>query len=141
MKQILEIIGEVMVETIQDSMLNFGLEDSNIIKNVTYRIEGTSVVLQIPDYWKYIEKGRRPNLKQPPVSVILKWIERKGIQGRGRISKNELAWAISKSIAKKGIKPRPFLSVALKRLETEVLDGVALDFSDFLDSEIKRILG
>jgi hypothetical protein len=137
-KDLLEIIGEVMVETVQDSMLKFGLEDSSIIKNVKYTITDNSVSLVIPDYWRFIEFGRKPLSTPPPVSSILRWIDKKGISFKG--SKNSLAFAISRSIGKRGIKARPFLANAFTELGKESLEGVALQFSDFLDDEIKKIL-
>jgi hypothetical protein len=59
------------------------------------------------DHWINVEKGRRPNKPMPPVSIIASWMRLKGITGS--------AWAIAKSIAKKGIKGRFPLRHALRK--------------------------
>lgn len=51
---------------------------------------------------RFVEAGRRPGGRMPPVDAIRQWARSKG--------KAKLAFAIARSIAKKGIKARPVLS-------------------------------
>lgn len=65
-----------------------------------------SAVLNVADYYKYVEYGRRKGGKMPPVSAILKWVEVKPVIPRENgISKEQLSWAIAKKIQRDGIEP------------------------------------
>lgn len=144
-KTILEIIGESYVETIIESMKFYDLEDSNIIKNVTYSISNNTVIINIPSYAIFIEQGRRPLSKMPPLNVILAWVKRKRIKGRDKksgrfIKDNVLVFLIARAIARRGIRPRPFLKRATNQIANEAAETFALDFSDLIDNEIKRII-
>lgn len=44
---------------------------------------------------------------------IASWLSRKGIQPRPGVSAERLAWLISRSIARKGTRPQPYLKPAL----------------------------
>ncbi len=77
------------------------------------------------DYGDYIQYGRPPGGKLPPVSVIAKWAKLKGLapKGKKKSDKNaatQIAWAIAKSIQKKGTKPYPFLDNAITTITDEV---------------------
>lgn len=77
-----------------------------VIQNDIY-----SAVLNVADYYKYVEWGRRRGGKMPPVSAILKWVQVKPVIARpntltGRVpTQQQLAWAIAKSIQQNGIEP------------------------------------
>lgn len=87
----------------------------DLIKSVSGEVvvEGDiySAVLNVADYYKYVEWGRRSGGKMPPVSAILKWVKVKPVIPRantltGRVpTQEQLAWAIAKSIQQNGIKP------------------------------------
>lgn len=87
----------------------------DLIKSVSGEVvvEGDiySAVLNVADYYKYVEWGRRRGGKMPPVSAILKWVKVKPVLPRantltGRVpTQEQLAWAIAKSIQQNGIKP------------------------------------
>lgn len=81
-------------------------------------IEGDvySAVLNVADYYKYVEFGRRSkhqdsSIKPPPISAILKWVRVKPVIARpntlsGRVpTQEQLAFAIRHSIWENGIKP------------------------------------
>lgn len=73
-----------------------------IVKGTTYE-----VVLNLQDYWKYVEEGTRPHW--PPISAIAHWVQIKPVIPRpdekGRIpSQQSLAFLISRKIAEKGTK-------------------------------------
>lgn len=87
----------------------------DLIKSVRgeVTIEGDvySAVLNVADYYKYVEWGRRRGGKMPPISAILKWVQVKPVIARpntltGRVpTQQQLAWAIAKSIQQNGIEP------------------------------------
>ena len=75
-----------------------------------------------------MEHGRRPGARRPPIDAIERWVHRKGLadgfskQGRRRKKKGQanrergIAFAIARSIAKKGIKARRFYARAAPRI-------------------------
>lgn len=65
--------------------------------NLTSKI-GPSVAYGLP-----VEKGRAAG-KMPPVAALMGWASRKGID----------PYALAKSIARKGIKPKPFMQPAFE---------------------------
>lgn len=71
---------------------------------IDYSNNTWTITLKMADYWKYLEYGRRPG-KMPPVDKILEWINVRKILPRNnkKLPQKSLAFAISKSIAKKGI--------------------------------------
>ena len=128
----LEEIAEIWKEEITKSMLSVGLKDSEIINDFKVVPEKNGISIYLPDYSKYIESGRKPNLKQPPFKVILTWVKRKGFTG----NLNSIAFAIAKSIAKNGIRPRPFLENA----STEALEQTSLYLDKYLEKEINKLI-
>ena len=88
--------------------------------------------------------------KQPPVEPIERWIKSKGIvprNSKGRFtSKRGLAFAISRSIKEKGIKPSLFFTKpfekAFKNLPNELIDAFGLDatetFNTIMNENFKK---
>lgn len=79
-----------------------------------------SVVVNLRDYWKYVENDTRPHW--PPPSAILRWVEIKPtiprpytLNGR-EISAKSLAYLVGRKIARVGTKGTHDLELA--RLET-----------------------
>ncbi len=86
--------------------------------------------LSMEDYWKYVDEGRRKGAKMPPISAMLEFIKVRGIKPRNtklikvknktvrkavkQVNRDkalkQVAFAIGKSIKKKGIKPTYFFS-------------------------------
>ena len=113
-----------------------------LYNSVKYKLvqtpSGPYVEFLYVDYGEYVEQGRRPNGKFPwpkgDPSPITKWIKQKGIRGRDKqgrfITDKSLTYLISRSIAKKGIKPFPFyadaIKSAIKRLGPELGNTIAV---------------
>lgn len=75
------------------------------------------ISIQLNEYWKFIEYGRKPG-KYPPPDVIKKWISVKPVLPRplknGKLpTENQLAYLIGRKISKNGIKAKPFLKPTL----------------------------
>ena len=125
---------------------------------VTAEVGGFSTKFYMADYGEYLDKGVSGNKKKqsytnydgktvkspgkgyttahPPTGIIEKWIKRKGLKGRnkktGRFIKDKsFAFAIAKSIQKKGIKSLSFfqkpLGLQFKKLEKDFLKILTLD--------------
>ena len=98
------------------------------------------------EYGEWVDKGRRAG-KNPPFSPLRKWVEDRRIQfrdNRGRFQTyDQTAWAVVKSIGKKGIEPsnfytRPF-NLGFQKLPNEVAEAYALDVQEFLDFTIDKL--
>ena len=84
----------------QENALASTVTSEVIVKGTTYE-----VVLNLQDYWKYVEEGTRPHW--PPISAIAHWVQIKPVIPRpdekGNIpSQQSLAFLISRKIAREG---------------------------------------
>jgi hypothetical protein len=94
----------------------------------------------------FIEKGRRAGAKPPPISPIEEWIKAKNIQfqdKRGRnLSTKSMAFIISRSIGKKGIKPTPIIekaeSLFIPILTKIIKNGSRLYFTSLINTALKK---
>lgn len=109
------------------------------------------------NYAKFVEEGRRKG-KGAPIDSIVKWIEKKPLRITKTITKNgfktrqfakktpksvrSAAFAISKSIAKRGIKGVPIFSEALestyKKNEEEIAKALTSDVADLLFKDFQK---
>ena len=98
------------------------------------------------EYGEWVDKGRKAG-KMPPQKEILKWVSQRRIQfrdNRGRFKTYEsTAWAIAKSIKKRGIPATNFYSrpfnLGFKKLPTAVQEAYALDVEEFLEYTINEL--
>jgi hypothetical protein len=105
----------------------------------TYLDEGVSGNQNEVYYTDYKGKKRisqyKYTTKQPPAGIIEKWIKRKGIKSDNK-SDRSFAFAIAKSIKKRGIKSLSFfqqpLGIGLKELDENFLNEVAADIKSYL---------
>lgn len=115
-----------------DTLRRVNLGNSRVARSVKIKLDKDSnFKIVFSDYVIFIDKGRLPRKTPPPIQPILDWMRRKGITPT-HISELQLAYAISRSIGIKGIKPKPFLD----RLHEEV---TAL-FEIHIFEEVNRIL-
>ena len=68
------------------------------------------------DYTEYLVKGRTPG-KFPPMGVIRKWIDDKGITPYDNITKDQLAFLIARKISREGTR-------YFKQGGTDLIDAV-----------------
>ncbi len=109
-------------------------------------------------YLLYVDKGRDPLKVPPPIQPILNWIRRKGINIRdekGRFTKGTiinsnkkqlgLAFAISKSIGKRGIRATNVMTLTREalvkdeRFKNFVIEEIKIDVTEDLQNKIKEI--
>lgn len=68
-------------------------------------------------YGASVEFGRRAGSKMPPVDALMGWVSR---HPRGRGSRRQQAFALARSIQRRGIRARPFLVPAFKKNEAAI---------------------
>ena len=98
------------------------------------------------EYGEWVDRGRKAG-KNPPFSPLRKWVEDRRIQFRsnkGRFQTyDQTAWAIVKSIGKKGIPASNFYSrpvqLGYAKLPNEIVEAYALDVEEFLDFTIDKL--
>jgi len=98
------------------------------------------------EYGEWVDKGRKKGT-MPPQKEIFKWVQKKGIQfrdNRGKFKTYEsTAWAIAKSIKKRGIPATDFYSrpfnLGYAKLPNDVVQAYALDIQEFLEFSINEL--
>lgn len=133
----------------------------NLLDSFDYSVEidanGMPVLLlTYSDYFKYVNKGRKINVKRVPLNVLLKWIKIKGIRGRdkrGRFIKNtSFAYAIQTNIFKYGIRPTNIYDKALDTVENlfdnpppeiaaeleDLYNAIEQDINNFIEATIEK---
>ena len=118
----------------------------NLYKSITFEVlpDGT-VEFYYDDAGDYVEGGRRPGAKFPPISKIASWIKIKGLeQWRNKkgqfISRDAQTFLIARGISKNGIKPYPFFSdpfdQAMKSYEYILEEALVQDIENDIDTMI-----
>ena len=107
-------------------------ETSEEGENINTQITGT-------DYAIFVDKGRRAGDKMPPVQSIRNWINARQIRVTGKTTE-QLAWAMAKSIAKKGIKARPFIAPSLESVTTEGLPKIEAAAAIDVNNNLQALL-
>jgi hypothetical protein len=78
---------------------------SDLLKSIQFEITPkgnyAKVEFSFLAYGEYVDRGRRKGATPPPIKPIQDWIKKKGLDLN--------AYAIAKSISKKGIKPYPWI--------------------------------
>ena len=157
-KQVVKDSTELLREDKGDTSLG-----NSIRFTVTAEEGGFSTKFYMAEYGQFLDKGVSGNKKKqsyinydgkkvkspgkgyttqhPPTGIIEKWIKRKGLKGRnkktGRFIKDKsFAFAIAKSIQKKGIKSLSFfqkpLGLQFNKLEKDMLKILTLDIKSYL---------
>lgn len=101
-----------------------------------------TISIQLEDYWRFIEYGRKAG-KFPPPSAIKKWISVKPVLPKplpsGKLpTANQLSYLIARKISKQGTKPQPFLKPTLTNFE--LVKKVYDEVSNLLNKKIEEIL-
>lgn len=144
---------EKLVEQLA-SLYRSNLEESiasGTLSNFTFRInlQGNyfEVIFLLPEYWQYVEYGRRAG-KQPPIEAIERWIEVKPIipyAVNGRVpDTRQLAFLIARKIGREGIEGKKPLTKAMysdnaENIIQEIKQAFANQVNDYLIEQIKTL--
>jgi hypothetical protein len=145
-KKILVQFAEDTIKAVKLALVAKSVNASGKLSDsLRYELDEEGLSIFITGYGYFVEYGRKPG-GLVPVASIRKWIDTKGIVPKGKISKDSLAWAIAKSIEKKGTltyiskQPKGILSEVTsqankKRLIGELMPGLVRELtSDILKS-------
>lgn len=114
-----------------------------LYNSVEYEVDRATGEIQFyyADEGTFVESGRKPG-RFPPPQAIARWAKIKGIpqfrDKKGRyISNDSRAFLLSRSIAKKGIRPFPFFTDALEQatqqLYNDLEDALIQDIEDSIE--------
>ena len=112
--------------------------------SVQYDASSKSMNVEMLDYWKYVNDGRKPG-KYAPLSSILSWITTKGLKGRDKkgrfITKESFAWGINTNIKKFGIAPTFFVdnteNRVAKEFDQKIGEALNTDYENYFNSLIQ----
>lgn len=140
------IINEYKKQLTDDDRVATG----NLLRSISPTIKADEsfnfeIWLNLEDYYYYIENGRNGG-KFPPIDKIKEWIEAKPVLPRpdknGKLpTTNQLAFLISRKIAKEGYKGKPSLMTALDRIDKEYLPKLQQAFEEDLDRYLGFVMG
>lgn len=114
----------------------------SVMFSVDHRGIQYKVILDLLSYWKYVEYGRRAG-KMPPIQAIMDWIKVKPVIPRERDgvlpTEKQLAFLISRSIGKKGIKGRPILQRANDLTYDQMAESIAMAFLEDVGEDFDQV--
>jgi len=119
---------------------NKKVASGRLVNSIRYNVNAQGKISFLYDQdGKWVTQGRRRGSRFPPPAPISRWIKEKGIQGRDKrgrfISNKSLTFLISRAIARDGIKPLPFMKMAIDKSIKQL--GKALKTS-LAKVEVKR---
>ena len=149
MSDIGTLVVEEMVERLFD---NNSVVTGNLARNI--KPGPTTVVngiitqpITLPLYGIYVDEGsERKKGGQPPIRAIIDWIKQKRISVPAAMTPIQFAWAVAKSIEKKGQrfkKPKPFIEVSLNAVVENNLANIgtatALDIDEYIEDNYEEL--
>ena len=148
-------IGTLVVEEMVDRLFdNNSVVTGNLAKSIqpkqTIFNEQNQVIdqsISLLKYGIYVDNGaERGKGGMPPVMAIMNWIRQKKISVPSAMTPKQFAWAIAKSIEKKGQrfkKPKPFIQVSLdsvvQRNLANIGEATALDIDQNIQTNYGEI--
>ena len=146
LKEILESQGGKAVQFIKKLLIdNNKIATRNLINSLDYEVleNLNDLTLRIiaSDHFKYVDQGRRPGAKPPPIKPIQSWVRTKGLVFKG-LNDKQTAFIIATSIGKKGIKPLyakdKTIKMLMGNLKTIIKGASGKDIQDLLDKVFKK---
>lgn len=123
---------------------NHKVASGRLVNSVRYSVtsDGTISFEYAPE-GQWVESGRRKGARQPPTAPIEKWIKEKGLKGRdpktGRyISDHQLAYLIARGISRDGIKPLPFMQMAIDMSIKQLMVDLEKSIAAYYGREIAK---
>ena len=148
--QVLTEFGNAIIDSYKEKLGSQGYQDGKLFNTIV--LQGIkenkgnfNISINLEEYWKYIEYGRKAGAKMPPIKPIENWIIVKQIipkpltlkSGKTIIpSTKSLAFVIARSISRKGIKPRPYLKNSIDEMKKIFIERI----KDAIAKDLKMII-
>ena len=139
--------GNELADKYQRNLVNDdAIDTSKLLNSIRYIFKKNStsfeISMEMAEYWKYVESGRKSG-KFPPISAIREWVKVKPVMPRpynGKLpTENQLAFLIARSIANKGIRPKPIFKDSIDDLMQYLEDGLEDAFTKDVEAEMDKI--
>lgn len=141
-KEITNLFAAAIKDKLEENGSNATHQLSNSIKDIV-KFDGKylTVSIQLEDYYKYVENGRKVG-KFPPVEKIKEWIKVKPVIPRGKNGKvpneNQLSYLIGRKIAREGTRANPFLEPTIR--DFKLVDKIYAAVNSMLTDEINKVV-
>jgi len=127
--------GKALIIRIKQELVSSGKEASGSLVSNTRgetKVSGSSVIFEgvAPEHYIFVDAGRRAGAKAPPVKPIQTWIDQKGLDLN--------AFAVAKSISKKGIKATKIYTNAVDEFQKGLTDELGSDLVTDITKEINK---
>jgi len=127
--------GNALIVRIKQELVSAGKQASGSLVSDTRgetKISGSSVIFEgiAPEHYIFVDAGRRVGAKPPPVKPIETWIQQKGLDLN--------AFAVAKSISKKGIKATKIYTNAVDEFQKGLADELGSDLVTDITKEINK---
>jgi len=137
LRDLLNKYGESVIKEAVNRLKNAGHSNTGTLaRSLDYEIEESkrelTLVFYGADYLEYVDKGRRPGSKPPPIKPIKKWVKQKGIEPKA-------AYAIAKKIGKYGIKPTNFWTISSTRRQGYLNKRMEEILKETVEDELKDL--
>jgi hypothetical protein len=142
----LDQLGQQFVDSLRQELDSKRISASgNLYRSVRYEIVGSGdeigLALFWDDYGDIVDEGRGRSNRGGPNQTwrnkIVGWINFKGISPRQGITREQLAFLITRKINRKGYKAKPWIQPALDRVINQDFQEL---FGDAVANEIEKIL-
>ena len=137
--KVVQVIANDILRLAQTIADENGLRNSALRNDIQTKVRDLAnpvIEVYFNDYVDYIENGRAPNGKMPPVAALRDWALQNNIS-----ADNSTLWAIARSIKINGQKPRPILAL----LEQQIDQSFENEWSDMIlesiTNEIEQLFG
>lgn len=138
-------LADGIVERYRKVLADEGINASSTLSNtadVVVELNDDMVVisLQLEEYWKYVEYGRRPG-KMPPIDNIKEWIKVKQIIPDARTGKipsaEQLAFLIARKIGREGMPARhPINKTVYTDVTEQIIDAIKAEIVTQLKQQL-----
>lgn len=142
----LNVLGKQFVDSLRDELQSKKINASgNLSRSVRYEVVGQGAELGLAliwdEYGDAVDEGRSPSKRGGPKQTwrnkIEGWIRFRGISPRQGVSREQLAFLITRKINKKGYKAKPWIQPALDRVLNQDFNKI---FAEGIAAEINKIL-
>lgn len=141
-KEITNLFAAALKDKLEENGSDATHKLSNSIKDIV-KFDGKylTVSIQLEDYYKYVENGRKAG-KFPPVEKIKEWIKVKPVlpytRGKRLPNENQLAYLIGRKIAREGTRANPFLAPTIR--DFKLVDKIYAAVNSMLTDEINKVV-
>ncbi len=161
-KKIFNTLGSNVVKQARANLKKKKKGDSNLSKNLSYKVKGNSLEFTLADYWEFVDAGVKGvggtkadgkawklkkvtnnkfkyKNKKPPFMAFNGWTIRKGIAPRNKkgqlMKRKSLLYAIANSVYHTGIETTHFFTDALDNEVLKLGDDIGEAFAlDLIDA-------